>query len=154
MLLLLCPNVKFVVANGGHAALRAFRHFHGGFSLRTAFYKAAQGTTTFWFRQKYRLLLILSRSTSAALLFAVMALSSMKLPTLFIELSTFALRFRFRFAPCPLLRFLQRRPVATAEGQHYGQQSFRNLQSCHSHRFFVLYGFARNLSSGNAVHYC
>ncbi len=124
-------NVKFtslteVTPSTPFAAFTAFQPAHGFLQSRS--------TTPDWFRQKYPVLLILSWSTSAALL-SRCALSSKF--ALFIELSTFALRFRFRFAPCPLLRFLQGRTCRNGRGQHYGQQVLEIFSLVLSHRFLT-----------------
>ncbi|CPR50056.1 Uncharacterised protein [Salmonella enterica subsp. enterica serovar Bovismorbificans] len=127
-------NVKFV-ANGGHA-FYAFRHFHGGFSLRLAFYKAAQGDD---------FLIGFDRNIGAFNIVMVYQRSFyFRSDGAVIHEVTDFIHRAIDFLPCGfgsalrLVRccvFCKGRTCRNSRGQHYGQQSFRNLQSCHSHRF-------------------
>ena len=123
-------NVQFV-ADRGHA-LNTFRHFHRLFGLSLAFNETAQG---------HDFLIGFDRDIGA--LDVVMVhqgcLHFRGDGTVIHEITDFIHR-AIDFLPCAFIGSLRvvfcvGRAGRDGRGQHYSQQSFRNLQSCHSHRF-------------------
>ncbi|AAN83878.1 Hypothetical protein c5458 [Escherichia coli CFT073] len=123
-------NVQFV-ADRGHA-LNTFRHFHRLFGLSLAFNETAQG---------HDFLIGFDRDIGAL---DVVMIHQGRLHfrgdgAVIHEITDFIHR-AIDFLPCAFIGSLRvvfcvGRAGRDGRGQHYSQQSFRNLQSCHSHRF-------------------
>lgn len=123
-------NVQFV-ADRGHP-FNAFRHFHCLFGLSLAFNETAQG---------HDFLIGFDRDIGAL---DVVMIHQRRLHfrgdgAVIHEITDFIHR-AIDFLPCAFIGslcvvFRVGRAGRDGRGQHYSQQSFRNLQSCHSHRF-------------------